>query len=173
MPNFVMLVGLPGSGKSSLRELLIRKDGLYPNAEVLSTDDIVQSIADEQGVTYNDVFQDAIQEATKRINIRMQELAQAGTTDLILDQTNLTRKSRFNKLQPFMRANWSRHAYVVCDPGEDELNLRLASRPGKNIPEEAISRMRSQFQEPNRDEGFDTVSYIGQYMLSSWMNELE
>lgn len=169
MPNFVMLVGLPGSGKSTMRELLTCEDGLYTGAEVLSTDDILLNIAEARGTTYNDVFQDSIREATRFMNKRMQVLARAADTDVILDQTNMTRKSRAGKMQAFMGDEWSRHAFVISDPGEQELAVRLAARAGKTIPESVISNMRHSYEEPNRDEGFHTVTHIGQRALSKWM----
>jgi gluconate kinase len=48
-------------------------------------------------------------------------------------------------------------AIVFPTPDEDELQRRLASRPGKTIPEYILGPMIESLEYPEMDEGFDSV----------------
>jgi predicted kinase len=50
------------------------------------------------------------------------------------------------------------HIAVVFDtPSQDDLEKRLASRPGKNIPWEVVNSMINNFEMPTEGEGFKEV----------------
>ena len=150
-PTLYMLVGIPGSGKSTWVMNNAPKD-----AVVLSTDDYLQAKADEAGTTYDAVFSSMIQSATVHME-RSKREAISNSLSVVWDQTNLTRSARKRKLLGF--DNYHKVAVVFDIPERDELRKRLASRPGKNIPDDVIESMISQFQIPTTKEGFDEVIY--------------
>ena len=150
-PTLYMLIGIPGSGKSTWV-----KDNAPTDAVVLSTDDFVQDKADELRTTYDAVFHDVIQQAT----VHMERSKRAAISDskcVVWDQTNLTKSSRKRKLLGF--EDYHKVAVVFDIPEREELYKRLASRPDKTIPLDVIESMISQFQIPSSKEGFDEVIY--------------
>lgn len=147
MPTLYMMIGVPGSGKTTWI-----KNNKH-NAVVLSTDDYIERVAEKQGKTYSEVFKDAIGPATDQME---KDLIQAirNERDIIWDQTNLTAKARKGKLSR-MPKNYRKVAVYFSVP--QDLRDRLASRPGKVIPEPVIISMINQLQPPTKEEGFDEV----------------
>lgn len=151
MPNMYMLIGVPGSGKTTW----IKNNG--NGAVVLSTDDKIETIAAKQGKTYSDVFRDVIGSAEKEMYQDAMRAFKDGS-DVIWDQTNITKKTRAKKLI-MVPDEYKKIAVFFHTP--KDLAQRLASRPGKNIPEPVIISMINQLQEPSSDEGFDRIIYVG------------
>lgn len=147
MAKLYMLIGVPGSGKTTWI-----KNNKH-NAVVLSTDDYIERVADKQGKTYSEVFKDAIGPASDQME---KDLIQAtrNDQDIIWDQTNLTAKVRKQKLQRIPKS-YKKIAVYFSVP--QDLRDRLASRPGKTIPEPVIISMINQLQPPTKEEGFDEV----------------
>ncbi len=147
MAKLYMLIGVPGSGKTTWI-----KNNKH-NAVVVSTDDYIERVAAKQGKTYSEVFKDAIGPATEQME---KDLIQAtrNEQDIIWDQTNLTAKVRKQKLQRIPK-NYRKVAVYFSVP--QDLRDRLASRPGKVIPEPVIISMINQLQPPTKEEGFDEV----------------
>ena len=155
MPKCIMLVGVPGSGKSTWLQNQEWVDDTY----VASTDNIIESVADEYGLTYDEAFKDLVGFADKVMWRELEMTADDG--DLIyVDRTNMSIKSRkrfFDLLKPF---GYEFEAVVFPLPEKDEWNRRLRSRPGKTIPEHVLTSMISSFQMPTVDEGFSAVTIV-------------
>jgi len=158
MPTLTVLVGLPGSGKStSIPEDF---DGF-----VYSTDRYIESCAKLNRRTYNDVFQEFIGPATKHMNEQL-ELAIRQRADVIWDQTNMGAKKRLGILSRFPKTY--RKICVCRIPLWDalewaELDRRILSREGKMIPHHIIESMADSYVEPTLDEGFDEVHFYDIY----------
>ncbi len=150
MPRLYMLVGVPGSGKSTWRNA-----NPLPGAVTISTDDYIDFVADRQGITYGEAFKDNIKTATQLADQKARKAFAAGD-DVVWDQTNLTRKGRAPKLA-MVPEEYEKIAVFFPTPDNDELKRRLASRPGKTIPPHIVLGMVSTLQEPTEDEGFDRV----------------
>lgn len=148
MPKLYMLVGVPGAGKSTW--IKNHADGA---AMVLSTDDKIEAAARAQGKTYSEVFKDEIKSATTGMAQDLLRALRDGR-DIIWDQTNITRKSRKEKLA---RIPGSYEKIAVFFPTPQDLKQRLASRPGKEIPEPVILSMINQLDPPSKEEGFDKI----------------
>lgn len=147
-----MLIGLPGSGKSTwVKHQTEDADDIY----IASTDDIIESIAQSQNKTYTEVFADNIKVAEKRMYANIMLATDLGQ-DIIWDQTNITRKSRAKKLI-MIPDHYEKIAVVFSTPERTELFRRLDSRPGKTIPEHVVNSMIDSLEIPTKDEGFDTV----------------
>jgi len=162
--TILVLVGLPGSGKSTGRILnTIKSIGEYDFC--YSTDDKIEGYANEVGSTYNNVFQDYIKTATKLADAELVEAISNGQ-DVIWDQTNMSAKKRKKVLDRFPK-NYRKECVCILPPfdqdQEDELKRRLDSRPGKTIPNYAMRNMRKSFQLPSTNEGFNHVHYFDIY----------
>ena len=49
---------------------------------------------------------------------------------------------------------------MFATPEKAELERRLASRPGKEIPADVIEQMIDGFEMPTEDEGFTEIWYV-------------
>ncbi len=147
MPILYMLVGVPGSGKTTWI-----KNNKH-DAVVLSTDNYIERYAMKTGKTYSEMFKELIGVATDQME---KDLVQAvrNERDIIWDQTNLTAKSRRTKLNRIPK-DYKKIAVYFSVP--NDLRDRLASRPGKTIPEPVILSMINQLQPPTKEEGFDEI----------------
>ena len=158
--TFIMLCGIPGSGKSTWIKNYIRMIQYNTNTEnmpsymILSTDDIIQDIADRHGLTYNDVFGDVTYAFAERMMHKLADIAFKKTDIVIWDQTNLNKKTRQRKM---LRAPKDWFKMAIWFPVPDNLDDRLASRPGKSIPAHVIKGMKKSFTVPDFDEGFDCI----------------
>lgn len=144
-----MLIGVPGAGKSTWIK------NHKHNAVVLSSDDYIEKVAAKQGLTYNDVFKDAIPGAAANLKRDLKSAIENGQ-DIIWDQTNLTVKSRREKLKMIPD---DYHMVAVFFSVPPDLRERLAGRPGKTIPDPVILTMISQLTPPSKEEGFDEIIY--------------
>ena len=147
------LIGVPGAGKSTW----IKNQDWAVDIPVVSTDNFVEAYAKEQGKTYNEVFKDYMPIAVK-LMANQALICAANGLDVIWDQTSTTvnsRKRKFNTLPKYEHI-----AVVFKTPEKDELTRRLASRPGKNIPDYVMQTMIDGWEEPTEDEGFTEIWYV-------------
>jgi len=132
MPNFYMLVGVPGSGKSSyLKERLLRNED-ERDAAIISSDHTVMYRDLDDAIKWGD--------------------------DIFWDQTNLSYGSRKGKLNK-IPDSYTKVALVFNTPDDDELERRLNSREGKHIPKKVIKDMAGRYQPPTIPEGFNRVEF--------------
>lgn len=149
MAKVYMLIGVPGSGKSTW----IASQEWAKDCVIVSTDKLIELEAARQGKTYNDVFKDYISEATRLMNEDIRSAVETGR-DIIWDQTNTSRKTRKSKLTQVQ--GYYKIAVVFKTPEETEWRRRLGNRPGKTIPEGALKAMADGLQVPVDGE-FDEV----------------
>lgn len=153
MSKMIVMVGLPGSGKSSIVKKLITKDTF-----VYSTDDYIEEASAVEGKTYAEGFADHIKNATKIMNEHLSVALDAGVT-VIWDQTNLSKKKRAKIIA---RANQNFYKsyckYIhVSESDAQIITRRLNNRPGKIISGHVYGVMKSSFQYPTIAEGFADV----------------
>jgi len=150
MPKCYQLVGVPGSGKSTW----VKNQDWTSDCVVVSTDEFVEAYAIEVGSTYSEVFEDYMQIAVKLMADKVVCAREAGK-DIIWDQTSTSVKARARKFN--MLPDYEHIAVVFKTPAQDELARRLASRPGKNIPDHVMRSMIDHFEMPSLEEGFTQV----------------
>lgn len=154
-PTLYMLVGVPGSGKSTwITENFPDLTGHY----VASTDRLIEIYASMRQATYDDMFQDNIDYANKAMMTHIKDVIMYGY-NIIWDQTNLNKKSRARKLAAVPNT-YRKIAIFFPTPETGELYRRLGSRPGKTIPEFAVQQMINSLQQPTIEEGFDEVRIV-------------
>jgi tRNA uridine 5-carbamoylmethylation protein Kti12 len=153
-PMYIMMIGMPGSGKSHLRQQLVDLafQANQPLSE-LSTDDWIESLCRINGRTYSDNFQ-YMPEAEERLREK-RKFAFDHNWSIIHDQTNLTVKSRHGKLAVIPKTYKKIAIYMTTS--DAQMTEWLAQRLGKPIPQHVLDNMRKTAVVPSIDEGFDFV----------------
>lgn len=145
-PKLIVMVGLPGSGKSTYAKELVKNK----KADIiLSSDSIREELTgDENNQTVNDkVF--------KLLYQRMNDYLAEGK-NVIIDATNTTLKSRL-RIMSECKVSCSKEAIVV-NPTVLECYKRDSGRE-RTVGEQAINRFLSAFQCPQKFEGFDSIKF--------------
>jgi len=150
MPTCYQLIGVPGSGKSTW----IQNQEWAKDCSIASTDMWVELEAERVGKTYSEIFDEYMPKALK-LMVNHVELARDKGMDIIWDQTSITlasRRRKFNMLKDY------RHIAVIFKtPEPEELARRLASRPGKTIPDSVMRRMIEGFDPVELEEGYSEI----------------
>lgn len=155
MPTAWILVGIPGSGKTTW----IQNNFLHQTKIVVtSTDKFVDEYASANGKTYSAVFEEAMPAALEKMLAEVKSAFKKNYS-LVWDQTSTTIASRAKKIRMIPK-HYERVAVVFPTPKSQELAKRLASRPGKIIPDAVINDMINGFTPPTPDEGFDRIIWI-------------
>lgn len=140
IPKLYVLVGLPGSGKSTYAKKLESES--VNRTKIVSTDAIREELACSE------------QEMFRLFHERIRSYLELGY-DVIADATNITIKSRAAVLASVKEINCIKTALVF---GTDfQVCLANNSKRDRKVPEEAIYTMRSKFQIPFYEEGFDII----------------
>lgn len=163
--SLTVLIGLPNSGKSSLRNSLVQS---FPEASIVSRDDLLEDFYEEKfGTTdtynnmYNVLHEDKVllKEFTKRFEDYLNKLAKT-SDNIIVDMTMLSLSSRRKMINHFPK--FHKKAIVVMTDN-DELFTRNHMRyieTKKFISEKVIENMMTSFTFPVLEEGFDSIELI-------------
>jgi predicted kinase len=143
----IMLVGLPGSGKSTWAKDVIHnavtvstdniREQLYGNANIQGKWKAIEAEADRQ---IKNAFND------NNINI------------IIYDATNLRMDRRKAFLKKWSKYDCIKEAVIFWAFG-DFCKKRNKMRD-RQVPESVIDRMEEEFEEPTYKEGWDTIFYM-------------
>ena len=155
MSKCIILVGVPGSGKSTWHR---NKFGEWPPT-VASTDKIIEEVASSYGMTYDQGFKGLIQFAEIIMWRQITSCLMRGG-DFIIDRTNLTVKARAKFIQKLKLHRYDIQCVVFPTPEPEEWKRRLDSRPGKTIPQESLDRMVASYQVPTEEEGFSKITFM-------------
>ncbi len=144
MTNFYMMIGLPGSGKSTIAKEIAEKE----NAIIISTDQLRQELLNDINSQESNklIFQEA--EKCLEDNLRANK-------NTIFDATNINYKRRMELLNKLNKFRIKKIAVLVATPYEECLERN--KRRDRQVPEEVIRRMYFNFYIPQYYEGFDEV----------------
>ncbi|CAH8633916.1 unnamed protein product [Heterobilharzia americana] len=164
--DVIMMVGLPGAGKTYFAERYIaeHREKQY---NVLGTNLIldkmkVMGVARQRN--YHGRWDVLIDKATKCLNTLI-GVACMRRRNYILDQTNVYPSAQRRKMRPF--EGFKRKAIVIV-PTDEEFRRRIAQREkeeGKEVPETAVLEMKANFGIPrpvseDPSSVFDEVIFI-------------
>lgn len=149
MKQLIVLIGLPASGKSTYLEQHLKKNVM--EGKILSRDMIVEWFAKQDGITYNEAFTKYAKETNTVFNQHIQDARQLLPDYLVVDKTNLYSHVRDREYQFFLDKGYCITYIFFTKPVEDddiaEWKRRLASRPGKVIPEHILDNMYKDYLE--------------------------
>lgn len=156
-PIAYMLVGVPGSGKSTWAEPYLTREGYG----LVSSDAYIEKVAAMAGKTYGEVFKQSIDAATKWMNECVERYVTA-LQGIVWDQTNLTRKSRRKKLDTLIAAGYDVVAvtFEIPDVCLEQRRRERAAKTGKTIAPSILESMGKTYERPTRPEGFSKVIIV-------------
>lgn len=148
LPLFIVMVGLPGSGKSRRANTLAEIKGI--NAVVLSSDAYRESmLGSETDNTDNEkIFKALYRDARDYI---------ASGRSVIIDATNVTMKNRRKALNAINGLNALKIAFVMNIPF-DVCQFRNLGRE-RTLPSEVLEKFLNMFEVPMKFEGFDEILF--------------
>ena len=146
MSKLIVMVGLPGSGKS-YRARELQK---LANAEIISSDSIRKELSgDENSQSNNELV-------FKTLYYRIRELLNQGR-NVILDATNTSMKVRLHIMDEVRECNCEKMAYVMATPVEECIKRDLERE--RTVGEEVIRKFERSFQSPHKCEGWDAIVF--------------
>lgn len=154
-PKLILLVGIPGAGKTHYAKNYIT---LQPNTVHLSSDSIRAELYGDESTQGNpaEVFALMQKRAIEALN---------NGQDVIYDSTTMTRKDRqgiISVCPKFAKIE----CYIIWAPIEECIK-RDAERD-RTVGKEVVDRMLKRFQAPFFDEGIDEIKIIKPYKFNSW-----
>ena len=166
MPKCIMLIGLPGVGKTTWLQdnmdiLPPRTDSGYP-PYVASSDFFIEEVAKVLGTTYSEIFPPIIGYAERAFGKYVATLAFNGY-DFIVDRTNLHPKSRREVMDRVMKnakEEYQFEAIVFKTPDPTTHTNRLCGRHGKYISDEVMNKMKKIYTPPTNAEGFTNIRFL-------------
>lgn len=153
-----MLIGLPGSGKSTwIAEYRARHPEL--NFQVVSSDDILEEKAQQEGLDYADVHEKYIGFAIGEMERRFKSFLNEGA-HIIHDQTNLSKKTRKKHLDKLKGYTKSAVVFTLSDKEWKRRYDKRKAETAKDIPDYVIKNMIKGFEFPSKNEGFVSITHI-------------
>lgn len=146
-PNLILLVGIPGSGKTTYAEKYIKEN---PNTIHLSSDRIRAELWGNESTQgdNNEVFSLMQSRAIDALN---------NGQSVVYDATNITRKDRsyiITLCPKFVKIE----CHVIWAPIETCIERDVTRE--RTVGKEVIDRMLKRFQAPYHDEGIDEIKIV-------------
>jgi len=147
--SFTMLVGLPGSGKSTIANNL-----KTTNTVIVSSDEIRKELFGDESIQKDPdtVFNLMLKRTIDNLN---------NGIDVIYDATNLNRKKRINLLKELnkrVKNEFVKSVFVIYASVNE--CLRRNSERSRTVPDYVIDRLLKTFDIPIYGEGWDKVDLI-------------
>jgi predicted kinase len=158
-PILYMLIGLPATGKTTWSNKVLEADNSFV---YLSTDNILEELGRNKGIdNYNEAFDKVNFKTVQNQFNRQLEEAIINQKNIVWDQSNITKKSRTDKLKKIPKC-YHKIAVVFNTPEEIRIaysNKRL-EETGKVISHDVVNTMIKTLDLNMTDEGFEEILYI-------------
>ena len=156
-PELIVLIGLPGSGKTTYAKRYVEAMGKCGNVIRLSSDSIRAELYGDESVQGNPevVFSTMRQRALDALS---------DGVSVVYDATNVTRKDRAS-IMSVCPKYVSTEAHIIWAPIEDCI-MQDASRK-RTVGKAVIDKMLKRFQAPWYDEGFHAIDLFHE-SLDMW-----
>lgn len=157
-PKLIMLIGLPGSGKTTYAKEYIAKNSKYGDIVHLSSDAIRAELYGDEAIQGNptDVFSTMQRRALEALS---------NCSSVVYDATNMTRKDRASILSVCPKCAKT-EAHLIWAPIEDCI-YRDANRD-RTVGKAVIDKMLKRFQAPWYDEGFHDIEVHDSEPIDVW-----
>lgn len=161
LPNLIVLVGLPGSGKSTYAEELAKKE----NAIIVSSDAIREELFNgfrgkrqNQAIVFGTLFR------------RVEKLLSEGN-NVIIDSTNIDREKRYKIIRKLYK--YPKDCYYINTPYN--VSLQHVFERKNSLSEKRMKRYYIHTNVPMLREGWDNLYFIhhGEQDLISHKEEFE
>jgi tRNA uridine 5-carbamoylmethylation protein Kti12 len=149
-----ILVGAPGSGKSTFKRHLMRIHPLK-GWVAIGANEVLEWKAKDLRRTFDSVkaeFSDYAETESLALLKRSVTMQRA----IIADSCNATRAERALILKE-IPSTYRKTCVIINPPATDELRRRLDSRRGHTVADNQIAAFTEIFEYPNKDEGFDNL----------------
>lgn len=144
IPTFIMMCGIPGSGKSEKAEELAKE---Y-DAEIFASDKIRAELTGNENNQLNN------EEVFKELHSRIKKSLLQGK-NCIYDATNIHYKLRMRFLQYINYIYCNKYCVVVATPFKECIKRNIERN--RVVPEEVIEKMYRNFDIPYWYEGWDNI----------------
>jgi hypothetical protein len=149
----ICYIGLPCSGKTTA----MNKIKQLNKWEVLSRDNILMELASNSEIfSYKDAWKTIDQKKVDKELNRHRKAIITKNSNIIIDMTNMSRKSRRSHMQGIGDNYWKVGRVVVTD--WNNILQRNELRENKKIPFDVLLHMAKSFQPPGYDE-FDEINW--------------
>ena len=146
VPELIMLVGLPGSGKSTYAKSLT-------NFKIHSSDELrIEMFGD-----VNEHSKESNAKLFTELHKRIKDDLRNGN-NVIYDATNVNRKNRLSFINELKNIPCFKMCVIILAPYH--ICLRNNRQRERFVPESAIKRMYTNFQPPHRSEGWDDIDIM-------------
>lgn len=163
VPLMIMLVGLPGSGKSTFAQnITITEDDRGNKPIIHSSDGLRKELFGDEAMQgdNNKLFT----ELHRRIKADL-----IAGKDVIYDATNISKKLRMHFLNGLK--NVSCTPICLCMMTTYDTCLRNNDKRERKVPAETIKRMLMNWQPPHYSEGFEEIRYIFSNLDDGYANK--
>lgn len=145
-PRFYVLIGIPGSGKSTYAR---RQLG---HAYRISLDDLRKMLT---GQDYQEEAESAVLVAGHAMRVALARWASRIGHDLLFDATNVTRQRRAPLIATAKQYGFTPIAvYVPCPL---EVALARNARRARRVPPDVVERFYGELEPPTLAEGFEEI----------------
>lgn len=150
-PLLIVMVGIAGSGKSTIADnLLIKRGEEEIKPIVLSSDKIRQQMKlNDENNAHNALLFEFIKSRAKD--------SISECKDVIVDATNLNKKRRAAMIAEFKKLNCEKICICVMTPFDECVKRNNERTNHVNVPYDKIKTMYMNWQPPHLHEGFDKI----------------
>lgn len=159
-PTFYMMMGISGSGKSSIAESIA--EGETSETVIHASDDIRVEFGDVNDQTKNDLV-------FKILHSRVKQDLNSGI-NVIYDATNLNKRRRIAFLRELKNIPCKK--VCVCVVKDYHKCIRDNSNRERSVPEDVIKQQLMNWQPPHKHEGFDEIEVFVDKSKFHWKYNL-